>query len=94
MLIPAVAKNSTTGYKNVAYDRSKMKFQAKVKAGGQHVRLGYFDTAEEAATAYAQSVRVRPRRRRQAAAAPPRSHSRWRRGDTAGGEGGPHPHRQ
>ena len=55
MLIPAIAKNSTTGYKNVAYDRSKMKFQAKVKAGGQHVRLGYFDTAEEAATAYAQS---------------------------------------
>ena len=49
MLIPAIAKNSTTGYKNVAYDRSKMKFQAKVKAGGQHVRLGYFDTAEEAA---------------------------------------------
>ena len=27
----------------------------KAKAGGQHVRLGYFDTAEEAATAYARS---------------------------------------
>ena len=55
MLIPAIAKNSTTGYKNVSYIRGNKKFQAKVKAGGQHVRLGYFDTAEEAATAYAQS---------------------------------------
>ena len=55
LLIPAINKRNTTGYKNVAYDRSKMKFQAKVKAGGQHVRLGYFDTAEEAATAYARS---------------------------------------
>ncbi|EOD13196.1 hypothetical protein EMIHUDRAFT_212965 [Emiliania huxleyi CCMP1516] len=50
-----VAKNSTTGYKNVSYIRGNKKFQAKVKAGGQHVRLGYFDTAKEAATAYARS---------------------------------------
>ena len=55
MLIPAIAKNSTTGYKNVSYIRGNKKFQAKVKAGGQHVFLGSFDTAEEAATAYAQS---------------------------------------
>ncbi|EOD35327.1 hypothetical protein EMIHUDRAFT_201351 [Emiliania huxleyi CCMP1516] len=55
MLIPASAKNSTTGYKNVSYIRGNKKFQAKVKAGGQHVFLGCFDTAEEAATAYAQS---------------------------------------
>ncbi|EOD11649.1 hypothetical protein EMIHUDRAFT_214525 [Emiliania huxleyi CCMP1516] len=41
MLIPAVAKNSTTGYKNVSYIRGNKKFQAKVKAGGQHVFLGY-----------------------------------------------------
>ncbi|EOD09458.1 hypothetical protein EMIHUDRAFT_461747 [Emiliania huxleyi CCMP1516] len=32
-----------------------MKFQAQVQDGGKHVRLGYFDTAEEAATAYARS---------------------------------------
>ncbi|EOD05144.1 hypothetical protein EMIHUDRAFT_220246 [Emiliania huxleyi CCMP1516] len=54
MLIPAT-KNSTTGYKNVSYKRSKNKFQAQVQDGGKCVRLGSFDTAEEAATAYAQS---------------------------------------
>ncbi|EOD16454.1 hypothetical protein EMIHUDRAFT_256186 [Emiliania huxleyi CCMP1516] len=55
MLIPATSKNSTTGYKNVSYKRSKNKFQAQVQDGGKCVRLGSFDTAEEAATAYAQS---------------------------------------
>ena len=95
MLIPAIAKNSTTGYKNVAYDRSKMKFQAKVKAGGQHVRLGYFDTAEEAATAYAQSEYGRADAAKLLQPRPaPTPAARWRRGDTAGGEGGPDSGRQ
>ncbi|EOD28101.1 hypothetical protein EMIHUDRAFT_235180 [Emiliania huxleyi CCMP1516] len=30
MLIPAIAKNSTTGYKNVSYIRGKKKFEAQV----------------------------------------------------------------
>ncbi|EOD11581.1 hypothetical protein EMIHUDRAFT_214413 [Emiliania huxleyi CCMP1516] len=55
VLIPAIYKNSTTGYKNVAYDRCSKKFKAQVRDGGKHVHLGYFDTAEEAATAYARS---------------------------------------
>ena len=55
VLTPAIIKNSTTGYKCVAYDRSKKKFKAQVKDGGKRVFLGYFDTAEEAATAYARS---------------------------------------
>ena len=55
MLIPAVAKNSTTGYKNVSYIRGKKKFKADVRDGGKHVHLGCFDTAEEAAVAYARS---------------------------------------
>ncbi|EOD26163.1 hypothetical protein EMIHUDRAFT_236957 [Emiliania huxleyi CCMP1516] len=55
MLIPAIAKNSTTGYKNVSYIRGKKKFKADVRDGGKHVHLGYFNTADEAATAYARS---------------------------------------
>ena len=55
VLIPAIKKTSSTGYKNVFYNRSKKKFEAKVRDGGKRVRLGYFETAEEAATAYARS---------------------------------------
>ena len=55
MLIPAIAKNSTTGYKNVTYKRSRKKFVAEVQDGGTRLHLGYFNTAEEAATAYARS---------------------------------------
>ena len=46
---------STTGYKNVTFNRSRKKFEAKVTDGGKCVHLGYFATAEEAATAYARS---------------------------------------
>ena len=55
MLIPATLKNSTTGYKNVNYDRGNKKFKAQVRVAGKSVSLGYFDTAEEAAFAYARS---------------------------------------
>ncbi|EOD38136.1 hypothetical protein EMIHUDRAFT_98020 [Emiliania huxleyi CCMP1516] len=57
MLIPAIDKRNTSGYKNVTYSRSKKKFEAKVHADGKRVHLGRFDTAEEAATAYARSER-------------------------------------
>ncbi|EOD36729.1 hypothetical protein EMIHUDRAFT_351811 [Emiliania huxleyi CCMP1516] len=55
VLIPAIDKRNTTGYKNVTYDRSKKRFVAKVRDGGKRVHLGRFNTAEEAATAYARS---------------------------------------
>ncbi|EOD39777.1 hypothetical protein EMIHUDRAFT_223301 [Emiliania huxleyi CCMP1516] len=55
VLIPAINKNSTTGYKGVTYDRSRKKFVAQVWDGGKHVHLGYFATAEGAAIAYALS---------------------------------------
>ena len=56
VLIPATLKNSTTGYKNVSYNRRSKKFEAEVQGGGKRVHLGYSDTAEEAATAYARSA--------------------------------------
>ncbi|EOD16904.1 hypothetical protein EMIHUDRAFT_102840 [Emiliania huxleyi CCMP1516] len=55
VLIPAITKNSTTGFKNVNYNRGNKKFVAQVKDGGKRVHLGYFNTAEEAAVAYARS---------------------------------------
>ena len=30
VLVPAIAKRNTTGYKNVSYDRSRKKFLARV----------------------------------------------------------------
>ena len=51
-----ILKNSTTGYKNVSYSRRSKKFVAEVQGGGKRVHLGSFDTAEEAATAYARSA--------------------------------------
>ena len=36
-------------------DRGNKKFKAQVRVAGKSVSLGYFDTAEEAAIAYARS---------------------------------------
>ena len=51
VLIPAIRKDNTTGYKNVVYNRSEKKF----RLDGKSVFLGSFDTAKEQATAYARS---------------------------------------
>ncbi|EOD05109.1 hypothetical protein EMIHUDRAFT_107338 [Emiliania huxleyi CCMP1516] len=53
-LIPANINTSTTGYKGVTFNRREKKYEARGN-GGKRLRLGYFDTAEEAATAYARS---------------------------------------
>ena len=55
VLIPAIRKDSTTGYKGVSFHRSKKQFVARARDGGKDVSLGSFDTADEAATAYARS---------------------------------------
>ena len=55
VLTPAIRKDNTTGYKNVTDLSSEKRFAAQVRDGGKSVFLGYFDTAEEAATAYARS---------------------------------------
>ena len=41
VLIPATRKDSTTGYKNVTYKRSRKKFVAEVQDGGTRLHLGY-----------------------------------------------------
>ncbi|EOD05642.1 hypothetical protein EMIHUDRAFT_220104 [Emiliania huxleyi CCMP1516] len=56
VLIPAILKNSTTGYKCVSFSHQYKKFKAHARVGGKQVHLGYFDTAEEAASAYARSA--------------------------------------
>ncbi|EOD38774.1 hypothetical protein EMIHUDRAFT_224184 [Emiliania huxleyi CCMP1516] len=52
----SIRKDNTTGYKKCdLLPPSSKKFKAQVRDGGKMVHLGYFDTAEEAATAYARS---------------------------------------
>lgn len=47
-------KNSTTGYKGVYLDKTKVlkKYRAKIKVEGKQIHLGYFDTPEEAYEMY------------------------------------------
>mgnify|MGYP004571031835 CR=1 FL=1 len=45
-------KNNQTGYKGVSFDKSRSKYEAKIKSGDKHYHLGRFGTAEEAAHAY------------------------------------------
>ena len=47
VLIPAINKNSTTGYKNVTYNCRDKKFHVQVRDGGNKrvSFLGSFDTA-------------------------------------------------
>ena len=37
MLISAINKRNTTGYKNVAYNRSRKRFEVQVQTGGKRV---------------------------------------------------------
>ena len=51
---------TSTGYKGVHADRSR--FRAERRVGGKRVYLGTFDTAVEAAAAYARAVGEAPSR--------------------------------
>lgn len=45
--------SSTSGIRGVSYVPDRDKWEAKISYSGRRVRLGHFDTKEEAAAAYA-----------------------------------------
>lgn len=47
-----IQSNNTSGYKGVSWRKDKKKWQARASYEGQTIRLGYFNSAEEAARAY------------------------------------------
>lgn len=49
-------KNNTTGFKGVYFQKSKNRFVAQINIGGKPKYLGSFQSAEEAAKAYAIAV--------------------------------------
>lgn len=51
-------KNNKTGVKGVRKKRDK--YEAKIMRNGIHVRLGLFDSAEEAAVAYINAAKMDP----------------------------------
>lgn len=53
----APQKNGSSGHIGVSYDKSRNKYQAKIKSGGVHVNIGRYETAEEAYAAYVQAKR-------------------------------------
>ncbi len=52
---PAQA-NNTSGFKGVGWVRAKGKWRARITTDGRQTMLGYFDTPEEAHTAYADAA--------------------------------------
>lgn len=44
--------NNTSGYKGVNRYRPNARWEARIRAGGKRIHLGYFDTPEEAHAAY------------------------------------------
>ena len=52
-----VSSNNTTGYKGVSIDSRSGKFIASISVNCKFIRLGTFQTAEEAAKAYAEASR-------------------------------------
>lgn len=53
---PKQSKN-TSGHKGVTLHKPNSKWVAKICANGKHRNLGYFDTREDAAAAYAKAAR-------------------------------------
>jgi hypothetical protein len=45
-------RDNASGFKGVSYDSARDKYAADIQANGKRVRLGRFDTAEEASRAY------------------------------------------
>ena len=45
--------HNTSGVRGVSYASDRKKWEAKISYNGRRVRLGHFDTKEEAAAAYA-----------------------------------------
>ena len=66
--------NSTSGIRGVSYVPDRKKWNASIGYKGKRVRLGHFDTKEEAAAAYAVAAEeIRKRREADAAAHPPQT---------------------
>jgi len=49
------SEKNSSGYKGVRWNSSNQKYQARIRVNGVNRSLGYFDTAEEAAQAYARA---------------------------------------
>jgi AP2 domain len=52
-----VSKNSTSGFKGIALDKRRNRWQARIRFSGGSRGLGYHDTAEAAARAYDAAAR-------------------------------------
>lgn len=57
---PKPLRNNTTGFLGVsrAYRKGAVRYEAKIRIGGQRTTLGIFDTAEEASTVYLKAKRA------------------------------------
>lgn len=52
------AKNNTSGYKGVCFNKNRNKWQSYIKLNSKIIHLGYFSTAELAYEAYCKAVPI------------------------------------
>lgn len=52
-----MARNNTSGYKGVSWDKGKEKWRAQITVNNERIHVGWFDDTEEAAAAYREASR-------------------------------------
>lgn len=52
-----LAKNSSTGFKGVSFNKEKRKYKAHITVSRRQHHIGYFDTPEDAHAAYVECAR-------------------------------------
>jgi hypothetical protein len=52
-----IHSNNKSGYRGVSFDKQSQKWRAQIRVKGKNSTLGFFETAEEASSAYMQAAR-------------------------------------
>lgn len=50
--------SNTSGFKGVNFNKQKKKYEARIRVNGKRIRLGFFESAEDAGKAYADAAKI------------------------------------
>ena len=54
----SVKPSNTSGFKGVSFNKQKNKYEARIRVNGQRIRLGFYDSAEDAGRAYEEAAKL------------------------------------